>query len=207
MRNDSFPQQTDMASQSSASPSAKVEEKFSLLMSMALDDLLDSDEQAEFDSYLATYPALANEWQDWQMLDIELKAAPVVQPPADFMFNFEMRLLHHERQRRLWWGMAFGGIAVVLWVAVLVGVASLGAFLLFGQPAWLTQAVHSLAYVSANVGAWVTAVGSAFGSVVGTQQAAGLAMIYILVSTAMVASWIYFLRHSTRSENLSASIG
>ncbi len=202
MRNENFAQQTNMAAQ----PSVQVEEEFSLLMSMALDDLLDSAEQAEFDSYLATYPTLADEWQDWQMLDIELKAAPSVQPPADFMLNFEMRLLHHERQRKLWWGMAFGSMAVVLWVAVLVGVASLGAFVLFGQPAWLTQAVHSLAYVSANVGVWVTAASSAFASVVGTQQAAGLAMVYILVSTAMVVSWVYFLRHSTRPANLTASI-
>ena len=204
MYNDNFTQRTGMSSRPSAQVSAQVEEEFSLLMSMALDGLLDSDEQAEFDSYLAAYPTLAEEWQDWQTLDMQLAATPAVQPPVDFMLNFEVCLLHHERRRRLWWGMAFGSMAVVLWVAILVGVASLGAFVLFGQPAWLTQAVHSLAYISAGVGTWVTAVGTAFGSVMSTQQAASLAMVYMLMSIVMVASWIYFLRHSTRAVDVAA---
>jgi anti-sigma factor RsiW len=201
MHNENSTQRMSMSSQ----PSAEIEEEFSLLMSMALDELLDSDEQADFDSYLATYPTLAEEWQDWQALDIQLSSTPSVAPPTEFMLNFEVRLLQYERRRRLWWGMAFGSMAVVLWVAVLVGVASLGAFVLFGQPAWLTQAVHSLAYVSASFGTWVTAVGTAFGSVMSTQQAASLAMVYMLMSIAMVASWIYFLRHSTRSVDVAAS--
>lgn len=201
MRNKNFTHQTSSLTE----PSAHVEEKFSLLMSMALDDLLEGDEQVEFDLYLATYPSLAEEWQDWQALDVQLKAAPSVQPPVDFMVNFEMLLLQHERRRKLWWGMAFGSMAVILWVAVLVGLASLGAFVLFAQPAWLTQAVHGLAYLSANADAWMTAMGSAIRSVVSAQQAAGLAMIYLFVSAAMVGSWIYFLRHSTRSAELAAS--
>jgi anti-sigma factor RsiW len=201
MHNENSTQRMSMSSQ----PPAEIEEEFCLLMSMALDELLDSDEQADFDSYLATYPTLAEEWQDWQALDIQLSSTPSVAPPTEFMLNFEVRLLQHERRRRLWWGMAFGSMAVVLWVAVLVGVASLGAFVLFGQPAWLTQAVHSLAYVSASFGTWVTAVGTAFGSVMSTQQAASLAMVYMLMSIAMVASWIYFLRHSTRSVDVAAS--
>lgn len=201
MYNEKFTQQMSMSLQ----PSAEIVEEFSLLMSMALDELLDSEEQAEFDLYLSTYPTLAEEWREWQMLDVQLMATPAAPPPVDFMLNFEVLLLQHERRRRLWWGMAFGSMAVLLWVAVLVGVASLGAFVLFGQPAWLTQAVHSLAYVSAGFGTWATAIGTAFGSVMSTQQAAGMAMVYMLMSIGMVASWIYFLRHSTRPMDVAAS--
>lgn len=192
MRNEDLTQRAGMA------PPSHIQEEFGLLMSMALDELLDSSEQAEFDFYLATYPTLAREWQDWQAMDMQLKSTPAVEPPADFLFNFEMRLVQLERRRKLWWGMAFGGMAVVLWVAIMVGVASLGAFVLLGQPAWLTQAVHSLAQISTDTGVWVTAAASALTSVIGTQQALTLGAIYMLVSAAMVVSWVYFLRHSTR---------
>lgn len=204
MRNVNFTQEASRSPH--LSPPVEIQEAFSLLMSMALDDLLDNDEQVEFDTYLSTYAIFAEEWQEWQMLDSQLKATPAVEPPAGFMLNFEMRLLQHERRRKLWWGMAFGGMAVVLWVAVMVGVASLGAFVLLGQPAWLTQAVHELAYLSANAGAWMTAGGSALTSILSTQQAMTLGLVYMLVSVAMVASWIYFLRHSTRPAHMVSSV-
>lgn len=204
MRNETFTQRA--YGTTSSSPSTEIQEEFNLLMSLALDDLLDGEEQDEFELYLATYPTLDREWQEWQMLDSQLKSTPAVQPPADFMLNFEMRLQQYERRRSLWWGIAFGGVAVVLWVAVMVGVASLGAFVLLGQPAWLTQAVHDLAYLSANANAWVTAAGSALSSILSTQQATTLALVYVLVSAAMVASWIFFLRHSTRPVDMVSSV-
>ena len=54
----------DLTQRAGMTPPPHVQEEFSLLMSMALDELLDSSEHAEFDSYLATYPTLAREWQD-----------------------------------------------------------------------------------------------------------------------------------------------
>ena len=47
----------------------EVLEEFALLMSLALDGLLDADEQARFAALLDRYPELAEEWDTWRALD------------------------------------------------------------------------------------------------------------------------------------------
>lgn len=188
-----------MAEQINSTPPDRVQEEFSLLMSLALDNLLANDEQETFDRYLASYPTLADEWLDWQALDVQLQSAPAVAPPGDFLMKFETKLAQRERRRNLWWGFAFGAVAVTLWLFVMIGVASLGAFVLLGQPEWLTQLVHNLAYVSANVSSWITTTTAAVNAVAATSEARTFGLVYVTLSAALVTGWIYFLRHSTRT--------
>lgn len=179
-------------------PPQQVQEEFSLLMSMALDNLLDEEEQATFDVFLSSYPTLAEEWQDWQALDAQLQATPSVAPPPDFLLGFDARLLQHERRRRLWWGFAFGAVTVSLWLTVLAGVATLGVYVLLSQPAWLTQLVHSVAFFYANVTHSLASIGATLNAIAGTSEARTFGLAYLLVSASMVATWIAFLRRSTR---------
>lgn len=194
MRNE---QSTEWAKKKNG-PTAQVQEEFTILMSLALDNLLDSEERTTFDAYLASYPTLADEWLEWQALDAALDATPSVAPPVNFLANFETRLAQKERRRHLWWGVGFGAVAVVLWAAAIIGVASLGAFVLLSQPAWLTQTVHNLAFAHANVTGWVAAATATAGAVAGTAEARTFGLVYMLLSASLVTAWVFFLRHSTR---------
>lgn len=180
-------------------PPEQVQEEFSLLMSMALDGLLDEDEQLTFDVYLSSYPALAEEWREWQALDAQLQSTPSVAPPADFLLNFDARLLQQERRQRIWWGFAFGAVTVSLWITVMAGLVALSAYVLLSQPAWLTQMVHSLAFFYANVTSSLASIGATVDAIAGTSEVRTFGLAYLLVSAGMVATWIAFLRRSTRT--------
>lgn len=189
----------NMTQQANRTPPDQVQDEFTVLMSLALDNLLDRDEQETFDAYLASYPTLANEWLDWQALDAQLRSAPIIAPPANFLLNFEAKLAQRERRRHLWWGFAFGAVAVMLWLAVMAGVASLGAFVLLGQPDWLTQLIHNLAFAYASVTNGIASLSATAGAIAGTAEARTFGLIYLLVSFSLVTAWIFFLRHSTRT--------
>ena len=180
-------------------PPTQIYDEFSMLMSLALDDLLDEEEQHLFDGYLAAYPSLANEWFEWQALDAQLVATPSVAPPPDFLINFENRLAQRQRRRHIWVGIGFGAVAMTLWIAAALAATSLGAFILLGQPSWLTQLIHNLAYVYASVNNGMATLSATAGAVAGTTEARTFGLIYIVVSMALVVGWIFFLRHSTRS--------
>jgi len=175
-----------------------VEEEFILLMSLALDDLLDAEERARFQAYQAAYPGLAAQWRSWQVLDAELRATPSALPPAGFVTAFEVALLQRERRRRLWWGAGFALAIVLLSVVLTAGVASLGAFVMFAQPAWLTELVRIAAQTSALVNGGVVAVLDALGSLVGTEQARAFMMVYLFAAAALLAGWVLLLRRTTR---------
>ena len=126
-------------------------EQFDALMSLALDDTLRPDEEAEFERLLAEDPDLGDVWEEWQGFDFAFRTAPSVEPPADFVASFEDRLLKRERRRRLWLGAGVGAIAVVLWSSLAMGLAGAGAYVMFNQADWLTFAVRVVAQWTASV--------------------------------------------------------
>ena len=71
---------------------SSIPDDFFLLMSLALDEMLSEEEANRFHAYLAQEPALVLEWQSWQSMDGRLHSEPVVEPPADFMAKFNLRL-------------------------------------------------------------------------------------------------------------------
>ena len=179
-------------------PPAAVEEEFFMLMSMALDGLLDADEQMRLDDYVATYPALAAERDEWQMLDGQLAALPHVAPPVNFMAHFETRLTQQERRRRLWWGFGFGALVALLAVGMVAGVVAFGAFVMFNQSAWLSELVHGVAFGWVALLQWVDVLRNAALAVAGAEQMRTLGLVYALVSAALLTGWVFFLRRTTR---------
>lgn len=173
-------------------------EEFSLLMSLALDDLLDEEESQRFDELLAKYSAFAEEWQSWQELDRSFKLTPSVAPPASFVHDVEMRLLQQERRRRLFWGIGLGTLVVLLCVGLIGGAVALSAYLLFNQAGLLTEVVRTLAYVSVSIQNWFDTVLAAASTLVGTPQARTFAVLYLVVAGMLLAGWLRLLRRSTR---------
>lgn len=179
-------------------PPAHIEEEFGLLMSLALDGLLDAEEQAAFDDYLARYPVLADDWAQWQQLDTELIAMPSAQPPNDFLERFEVRLVQQERRRRLWWGTGFAAVVVLLSLGIVLGTVSFGAFVVLRQPDWLSEFVHLLAYYSAAAAASVDSLSGALATVARSDQARTFGLLYAATTAALIGGWVLLLRRTTR---------
>ena len=170
--------------------------EFSALMSLALDDELDAHAQAEFAQDLDRYPLLAQEWDLWQELDQKFTDAPAMEPPADFLHTFQLRLAQQERRQRLRIGIFIGAAVILLWVGLIAGAASLGAYVLYGQNAWISDLVQNLAYLNTVTANWVETLSTALGSVMGTPQARTFGVAYLSLVAAIVGMWTYFLRRN-----------
>lgn len=187
-------------------PTPEQEEEFMLLMSLALDDLADAGETAKFEAYLAAYPTLAVQWRSWQRLHNHFVALPAVAPPAGFVDRFEVRLLQQERRRRLWFGMAIGAITLLLWIGVMVGLVSMGAYLMVNQGSWVSAFVQNLTYAWITLGQWVESGWLAFGAFAATPQAKAIGVGYLLMAAAMLGGWVSLLRRSVHEQELSSQI-
>lgn len=80
-----------------------------LLMSLALDSLLDDEGRLRLDQHLQTCPACRAEWEAMQAVSALLAGSPLVGPPLGFAVRVERKLDAKERKRR----QAFGGLAVL----------------------------------------------------------------------------------------------
>lgn len=185
-------------------PTPEQEEEFMLLMSLALDKLADAGETAKFEEYLAAYPTLAVQWRSWQRLHNHFVALPSVAPTDGFVDRFEVRLLQQERRRRLWFGMAIGAITLLLWIGVLVGLASMGAYLVVNQGSWVSAFVQNLTYAWITMVQWVESGWLAFAAFAATPQAKAIGVGYLLMAAALLGGWVSLLRRSVHEQELSS---
>ncbi len=180
-------------------------EQFDALMSLALDDTLRPDEEAEFERLLAEEPDLGDVWEEWQGFDFAFRSAPSVEPPADFVASFEDRLLKRERRRRLWLGAGVGAIAVVLWSSLAMGLAGAGAYVMFNQADWLTFAVRVVAQWTASVQSQVSMLASALTTVLSMPQVQGMVFAYMVFSLMALWFWARFLHRSVGEQRAAAA--
>lgn len=185
-------------------PTPTQEEEFMLLMSLSLDNLLDAGEAARFDQYLTDFPTLAVHWQSWQRLHRGFVAMPPVEPPAGFVERFEIRLLQQERRRRLWFGLVIGGVTLLLWIGVIVGLFSMGAYLFVNQGSWLSALIQNLTYAWITLGQWLKTGSETLGAMAATPQAKAVGVGYLLMAVALLGGWLTFLRRSLQQQELSA---
>jgi anti-sigma factor RsiW len=175
------------------------------LMSLALDGMLNEADSDQLERLLMADAGWSAEWQNWQAMDAALRSAPAFDPPADFLADVDRKIVQWERRRRFRSGVIIGLAAMLLWGSALVGLFSLGAFVLANQATWLSELIQGIAYgwvrvVSTAQLVWSTVVGLAT-----TPQAAALGICYGLAAAVLLALWIGFLRKTTRvGEQLSA---
>lgn len=184
--------------QSNDQPNVDVQEEFGLLMSLALDGLLDDNEQNRFQSHLDQYPSLARQWRSWQMLDRHLTLTPAVEPKMGFLHRFETRLEQQERQRFVWRNLLFATFIILIWGGLFVGTVGLGAYVLLYQSDWLGTFVHTVAFYFDMISRWFATVRDALISLVATPQAIGFGLAYLCASIALLIIWVRFLRQSTQ---------
>lgn len=175
---------------------AAPEAEFDWLMSLALDNQLDDDEQMRFDAWLASDPELAESWRAWQWIDSEFTATPALTPPSGFVQRFELRLAEAEKERHqrvLLLSTAAATLAVALVFAL---TTSLGVFVFLTQGQWVGGQVRALAlaYTSANL--WLTTLGETVNALINTPQVQVAGGVYVLLLVMLVAGWVQLLRRS-----------
>ncbi|RIK34669.1 MAG: hypothetical protein DCC55_32715 [Chloroflexi bacterium] len=184
----------------SPQPTPEMQEEFTLLMSLRLDNLLDSSEQQQFDSYVERYPLLARQWQEWQRLHQQIAATPHAEPPPGFVDRVELCLVQFERRRRLWQGILFGGLVVLLWSGLVATIVGLGAFLLLSQGVQLNDLIYLLAYLSSTVGHWFAMLRDSLGAIAASPQTMVMLLLYVTLATILLSLWVRFLRRTTTGQ-------
>lgn len=91
-------------------------------MSLALDGLLDDQEQRAFDAHLQACPACQGQWRRWQRISLILEAEPFVGPAPGFVLRVD-RSIQAERQRRerILGGLVLLGGTLSIWITLLLG--------------------------------------------------------------------------------------
>jgi hypothetical protein len=176
-----------------------------LLMSMALDGLLDAQEQERLDLMLAADDSLRETWQQWQKMDALFEGAGTVAavPQPGFLQRFETHLDTRLGQRRVRRRLLYGATATVAWLATLAAVAAGIWFLFSYQTQWMNDFVRELVYYPSAVSIWARAVRSSLSATVSEPQSIVVVGCYAMASATLLAVWMWFLRRTTHEEVVS----
>ncbi len=169
------------------------------LMSLALDDRLEAVDAARMEWMLASDADWSERWQTWQAMDSALRCAPALDPPVDFLAGVEQKILQMERRRRLQSGVIIGLIAILLWGSALVGLFSLGAFVLANQATWLNGLIRGIAFYWVRFVSMVQPVWSAVAGLASTPEALALGVCYALLAAVLLGLWIRLLSRTTQA--------
>jgi hypothetical protein len=173
-------------------------------MSLALDGLLEEEDERRMETLLAADGGWSAEWQAWQSIDAALRRAPAVEPSTAFLAGVEHKIALMERRRRLWTGFMVGMAAVLLWGSALVALFSLSAVVWANQAVWLNELIHGIAVGWVWVSGMARMVWSGVTLLAATPQAMALGICYAMLAAFLLGGWIRLLRKTTRtSEPLS----
>jgi hypothetical protein len=180
-------------------------EDYGLLMSLALDDLLDQDQAAALQAHLSTCGACHQQWQIWQSIDQQFQMAPVALPPLDFASAVEAQIERRERRRHTQVGVMLAILTFVLWALGFAGIGLLLGFLVYNQVGWFGETLHWLAY------AWtaLSIIGSSLWAVIlglgDNPSAIGAVVCYIVLAIIALGAWTQILRRSTRPLDMQSA--
>jgi anti-sigma factor RsiW len=87
----------------------KHDEEMTVLMSLALDEMLGEEDRQRLEQHLQGCPACRTEWEAMQAVSALLADSPMAGPPLGFAVRVERKLAEKDRKRR----QTFGGLAVL----------------------------------------------------------------------------------------------
>jgi predicted anti-sigma-YlaC factor YlaD len=180
-------------------------DEFGMLMSLALDNLLDRAEQAQLDAHLADCNRCRAQWNLWQSLDTALHAAPMTTPSPVFAHNFGLRLAAQDRRRQVRLGILLGALTLVMWLIGVAGVALVIGGLIYNQVGWFTESLHWLAYVWTAVSVIGSSLLALLGGVTQEPSAMGLLTGYVALAGGVLVMWSRYLRRSLQAVDVYSS--
>lgn len=178
-----------------------------MLMSMALDGLLSSEEERHLNQLVENDTNLALIWEDWQRMDSRFSNIGRVLPPVDFVHQFELRL-DAQTSKQLWWSNLFVLIgALVIWGGLLTGAIFVGYQAFANQAELMSGFVHFFTGMAASWMQWLRALQIAVTTASSSPQTVSLAFGYVCAAAAALMWWIHFLRTSTQALDSSQTLG
>jgi len=132
-------------------------ERFSELMSLAQDGLLDAKGRRALNRHLATCPACRAEWAALERLAILFEPSDMVGPPLGFAVRVERRLAEKAKKKhRLFQGLALltGSLSLAgaTVAALLLTIWGLAAWSQMGDLSTVQQRVGAVSHIAAGMG-------------------------------------------------------
>lgn len=174
-----------------------------LLMSLALDGLLDSGEEERLNELLAAHADLGEEWRCWQKMDTLFTGALRVVPAEGFGDRFALRLDQHEARLRRRQRLILGVVTMVGWIGTLAALLCVGWMILSSQSQWMNGMARELVYYPAALGIWMRAMLSSLNATMSEPQSIAIATGYLALTGSLLYGWVRILRRTTREEVIS----
>lgn len=172
--------------------------EMTVMMSLALDGMLSSEEQKAFEGHLRSCVGCQGHWVRWQQVDALLAAEPVAAPAPDFSARVLERVSQRgQRQRRLLGGALLLGGSLSVWGMVLLSLAGAALLWVLSDP---SVAVHGAQVLSQLLGAGsllVKAVGLGLESLVGP-SVLPLLLTFVCVMMALTVLWARLVQRRPR---------
>jgi anti-sigma factor RsiW len=174
-----------------------------LLMSLALDGLLDGEEEERLQARVAQDAALAATWRQWQRMDTFFHAASRAEPAPGFTARFEAKLEARTRRERVRSGIVYAVAGAVVWIAALAAVLLLGRFVWVNQAEWVSSFMHQVTVYPSAAMIWLQALRSTATAMLNTPQTLAMMAGYCVAAVALLAAWLRYLQRSAQKEVVS----
>ncbi|MYH61650.1 MAG: hypothetical protein F4148_07765 [Caldilineaceae bacterium SB0675_bin_29] len=168
------------------------------LISLALDGMLDSDEQKRLDGHLEQCRGCRGQWILWQAIDERLRAAPVPMPAPGFSRSVAQRLARQERLRNLRIGVMLTVFTLLVWSLGLVGVCVMAGGIVYANLGRLEETGQFLNEVWAVAGVVGQSLWEVIVEITATSTALGVASTYLFVVVAALAVWCIVIQRTTQ---------
>jgi hypothetical protein len=174
-----------------------------LLMSLALDGLLDAQEEAQLYARLEEDAALAATWRQWQRMDTLFHATTRAAPAPGFTARFEAKLEARTRRARARNGAIYAAAGAAVWLAALVAVLLLGRFVWVNQAEWMGAFMHQVTVYPSAALIWLQALRSTATAMLNTPQTLAMLAGYCVAAVALLFGWLRYLQRSAQKEVVS----
>jgi anti-sigma factor RsiW len=175
-----------------------------VLMSLALDGLLDEADENRLQLMLAADAGLRETWRQWQKVDTTFAAMPHAEPETGFVERFALKLSVREQRARRRRQALFASAAVVAWFSTAAVVVLLGWTLLSNQTQWMNDFVRELVFYPSAAAIWLRAVQTSLGALIGEPESLAIGSAYAVGVGLLLYGWLLLLRRTTREEVVSS---
>lgn len=173
-------------------------DEYGLLMSLALDNLLEDEETEALHRHLSTCSPCNHQWQLWQTINQQFQLAPLALPPVDLVQRVEVQLAQRQKRPDVRVGLLLATLTLIIWGIGLAGVGTLLGFLIYNQMSLFTEILHWLTYAWTSLTVISASVGRMVVGLTDNPSALGAFVCYIGLAIVSLLAWSRLLQRSTR---------